>query len=254
MVTPGIKLKINQKFNLKHNREAFGVTVTHRSPIGVDFAKSTVSAAGERGASISEVLVGILLNGIQHIIAILVGLTSVYLGYRLFLELPRRREGEAKLDLPGSVSILLSRIGPGIFFALFGLGMIIYSIMKPIEITDIAEQVASAESVTTVKRSRTLTGLGQQNPSSPQLQAFAAVDRATVISRLNRISDAVAQSQQGPALVDTTIAGREAKLALMREVWKPEWGEYTVFHLWVTEQFEQDPPPQGYENVAAFYR
>ena len=202
----------------------------------------------------SEVLVGILLNGIQHIIAILVGLTSVYLGYRLFLEMPRRREGEAKLDLPGGVSILLSRIGPGVFFALFGVGMIIYSIMKPIEIKDIAEQVANAEGVTTIKRSRSLTGLGQQNGSGAQIQAFAAVERATVISRLNRISQNATEVQQGPELLDTTIAVREAKLALMREVWSPEWGDYTVFHLWVTEQFEQDPPPQGYEDVAAFYR
>ncbi len=202
----------------------------------------------------SEVLVGILLNGIQHIIAILVGLTAVYLGYRLFLELPRRREGEAKLDLPGGVSILLSRIGPGIFFALFGVGMIIYSIMKPVEIKDIAEQVANAEGVTTVKRSRTLTGLTQQGVAGVRIQAVASVERATVISRLNKISEDAAEVQQGPELLDTTIAVREAKLALMREVWQPEWGEYTVFHLWVTEQFEQDPPPQGYEDVAAFFR
>ena len=156
----------------------------------------------------SEVLVGILLNGIQHIIAILVWLTSVYLGYRLFLELPRRREGEAKLDLPGGVSILLSRIGPGIFFALFGVGMITYSIMKPVEIKDIAEQVASAEGVTTVKRSRTLTGLTQQGVTGTQMQTIAAIERATVISRLNKISEAAAKSQQGPELLDTTIGAR----------------------------------------------
>ncbi len=202
----------------------------------------------------SEVLVGIVLNGIQHIIAILVGLTSVYLGYRLFLELPRRREGETKLDLPGGISILLSRIGPGVFFALFGVGMIIYSITKPIEITDIAEQVATAEGATTIKRSRSLTGLSQQNGSPVTDMAFAAIDRATIIARLNRISATAAQTQSGPALTDTNIALREAKLALMREVWRVEWGDYTVFHLWVTEQFEQDPPPEGFEDVAAYYR
>lgn len=201
----------------------------------------------------SEVLVGIVLNGIQHIIAILVGLTSVYLGYRLFLELPRRREGETKLDLPGGISILLSRVGPGIFFALFGVGMIIYSITKPLEIKDIAEQVATAEGATTIRRSRSLTGLSQ-NDEAIRRVAATAIDRATIIARLNRISARAVRTQTGSELQDTTIAVREAKLALMREEWRTEWGDYAVFHVWVTEQFEQDPPPEGLEHVAAFYR
>ena len=51
----------------------------------------------------SEVLTGIVLNGIQHIITIVVGMAAVFLGYRLFIEMPRRREGDTKLDLPGGV-------------------------------------------------------------------------------------------------------------------------------------------------------
>jgi hypothetical protein len=202
----------------------------------------------------SEVLVGIVLNGLQHIIAILVGLTSVYLGYRLFLELPRRREGDTKLDLPGGISILLSRVGPGVFFALFGVGMIIYSITKPIEIKDIAEQVATAGGVTTTKRSRTLTGLGQQGTARPQITTRPSIDRSIVISRLNQIASEAKTTQNGSSLLDTTIAVREAKLALMRELWIPEWGDYGVFHDWVTEQLEQNPPPEGSEDVAAYFQ
>ncbi len=203
----------------------------------------------------SEVLTGIILNGIQHLVAILVGMGSIYLGYRLFLELPRRREGETKLDLPGGVSILLSRIGPGIFFALFGAGMIVYSITKPLEIKDIAEQVATAEGATTTKRSRTLTGLSQEaQAAAPQNFIQTPIDRGTIIARLNRISAEARKTQTGAALLDTTLAVREAKLSLMREVWRSEWGTYATFHRWATEQFEQDPPPNDSLAAVAYYR
>lgn len=202
----------------------------------------------------SEVLVGIVLNGIQHIITIGVGLMAVYLGYRLFLELPRRREGESKLDLPGGVSIMLSRIGPGIFFALFGASMIVYSVTKPIEITDIAENIATAEGATTVKRSRTLTGLGQQESGGAVKPAAAAIDRTSVMVRLNGIAAEAEANKSGSELLDTTIAIREAKLALMREVWDPQWGEYDRFYRWVTEQFEQNPPPEGLEDAATYFQ
>ncbi|MCC0028796.1 MAG: hypothetical protein H6891_00325 [Brucellaceae bacterium] len=209
----------------------------------------------------SEVLTGIVLNGIQHIITIIVGMAAVYLGYRLFIEMPRRREGETKLDLPGGVSIMLSRIGPGIFFALFGAGMIVYSITKPIEITDIAEQVASADGATRSLRSRTLTGLGDTGaggaadaatarPALPE----ASVERGRVIEALNGIATRAQQAVSGSTLLDVSVAVRESKLALMREVWQADWGDYGAFHRWTTEQFEQDPPPPGNEKAAAFYR
>jgi hypothetical protein len=203
----------------------------------------------------SEVLTGIVFSGIQHIATILVGMASVYLGYRLFIELPRRREGETKLDLPGGVSIMLSRIGPGIFFALFGTGMIIYSINKPIEIKDIAEQVNSADGATTTKRHRTLTGLGQSGEAGvPQPVLASSVKRETVIGHLNRIAAEANASKSGSELLDTTIAVREAKLALMREIWKPDWGDYATFHRWVTEQFERDPSPDGTHDAVAYFR
>lgn len=203
----------------------------------------------------SEVLTGIVFNGIQHITTIVVGMASVYLGYRLFIEIPRRREGETKLDLPGGVSIMLSRIGPGIFFALFGTGMIVYSVNKPIEIKDIAEQVASADGATIIKRSRTLTGLGQNAEAvGPQMIPATSITRETVIGYLNKIAAEANATKSGSELLDRTIAVREAKLALMREIWKPDWGDYGTFHRWVTEQFERDPPPDGTRNAVAYFR
>ena len=203
----------------------------------------------------SEVLTGIVFNGIQHITTIIVGMASVYLGYRLFIEIPKRREGETKLDLPGGVSIMLSRIGPGIFFALFGAGMIIYATNKPIEIKDIAEQTALADGTQSTKRSRTLSGIGQNgNTGVRQPIPALSIKRETIIKRLNQISTKAASSQNGAELLDTTIAIREAKLAIMRENWKTQWGDYALFHRWVTEQFERDPPPDGVKEAALYFK
>ena len=61
-----------------------------------------------------------ILRGMERIIAVLIGGFSVYLGYRLFMNLPEQKDSEGRIILPGDISVYLSRVGPGVFFALFG--------------------------------------------------------------------------------------------------------------------------------------
>lgn len=206
----------------------------------------------------SEVTAGIIVLGIRHIMTILVGTASVYLGYRLFVEMPRRREGETKLDLPGGVSIMLSRVGPGTFFALFGAAMIVYAITKPLEVKDIAESVQTADGGNTTTRNRSLTGLGDAAAASPAPSPAVpstalSIPRADIIAQLNAIGAEAKRAVSGPKLLDIQIAVRESKLALMREVWRPEWGAYEPFHRWVTERFAEGDPPAGLEEAAALF-
>lgn len=62
----------------------------------------------------------IALRSAERILAIAIGGLAVYLGYRLFLALPEQANSEGKVVLPGNISVYLSRVGPGAFFALFG--------------------------------------------------------------------------------------------------------------------------------------
>lgn len=203
----------------------------------------------------SEVLAGIIIIGIQHIVTILVGMGSIYLGYRLFLQMPKRREGETKLDLPGGISILLSRVGPGTFFALFGAAMIVYSITKPLEVKDIAENIVTADGGNSLRRDRSLTGLGAANTSDAAGEARRfTIPRNVVIGRLNAIRREAENSKTGSDLLDLQIAVREAKLSLLREDWQPEWGDYDRFHRWVTERFGQGVAPNGLELAVQAYR
>ena len=64
-------------------------------------------------------------RAVERLIAVLIGGGSIYLGYRLFMALPElSADGEGKFELPGGVSIYVSRVGPGIFFALFGTALV----------------------------------------------------------------------------------------------------------------------------------
>lgn len=203
----------------------------------------------------SEVLAGIIIIGIQHIVTILVGMSSVYLGYRLFLNMPKRREGETKLDLPGGVSILLSRVGPGVFFALFGAAMIVYSITKPLEVRDIAEHVVTADGGNSSKRGRSLTGLGPATDAkATDAAAHLTIPRSVIIGRLNAILAEAEKTKSGSELLDLQIAVKEAKLALLREAWSSEWGDYDRFHRWITERFGQGTAPEGLELAVQLYR
>ena len=71
----------------------------------------------------------------ERVLLVLAGALAIYLGYRLFLAIPAADRSEGRISLPGGVSIFLTRIGPGVFFALFGCALIGYSVGQPIDVT-----------------------------------------------------------------------------------------------------------------------
>ena len=75
----------------------------------------------------------ILVGAFQRILSILIGGMLIYFGYRLFLSLPGKRGrdgGSGEFSLGGANKVKLSKVGPGVFFAVFGAGLIAYSFAK----------------------------------------------------------------------------------------------------------------------------
>jgi hypothetical protein len=105
----------------------------------------------------ATLLVVALSRATERILLVMVGALAVYLGYCLFREIPTAKNAEGKVELPGGVSIFLTRIGPGVFFALFGIAVIGYSVAQPVRLD--------------LPNVATLSGLGQPvgppGPSSP---------------------------------------------------------------------------------------
>ena len=77
-----------------------------------------------------------LMRMVERLLGLLSGALCVVLGYRLFIMLPEKTDSSGKLVLPGGVSIWLSRVGPGIFFALFGAAIVAYSFASTVRVTD----------------------------------------------------------------------------------------------------------------------
>ncbi len=59
---------------------------------------------------------------------------------------------------------------------------------------------------------------------------------------------------KGSAEPKKEIALREARVCLMREIWKKEWGEISDFRTWVYEEAERDPPSPRINRAVAVYR
>ena len=64
------------------------------------------------------------LRMIDRLLAVGIGGMSIYLGHRLFLALPAIRDASGEFHLPFDIRVILWRVGPGAFFALFGTAVV----------------------------------------------------------------------------------------------------------------------------------
>ncbi len=192
----------------------------------------------------------VLSRAAERILLVMVGALSVYLGYSLFRHMPSVNRAEGKVELPGGVSIFLSRIGPGIFFALFGCAIIGYSVTKPVALTLPGDATAAAG------RAIEFTGFGQSGVAALAEQVFVAegLDPETAIARLNGFVAEARLTMSQPRVEELEAAVRAAKFALMLSAWKSEWGERAVFARWVRENGDRDPPDDLVPAATIVYR
>src|SRR3984885_4131844 len=78
----------------------------------------------------------LLMRMVERLLGLLAGGLCIVLGYRLFMKLPDKTDSSGKVVLPGGVSIWLSRVGPGLFFALFGAAIVAYSFTSAVKVTN----------------------------------------------------------------------------------------------------------------------
>lgn len=76
--------------------------------------------------------VTVLLRMVERILTVGIAGMTVYFGYRLFLLLPTETNAEGKIELP-NVSVVLSKVGPGVFFVAFAVFVLYTSLTSPIK-------------------------------------------------------------------------------------------------------------------------
>ena len=205
-------------------------------------------------ATLTSLMAVVLTRATERILVVLVGALAIYLGYRLFQLIPMARkganQGEGRIELPGGVSIFLTRIGPGIFFALFGAGVIAYAATKPIEFNPPGTAtVASARPA--------YTGFGQSDARPVPITATSngsGIEPEHVVARLNGFLQESQRRLSAPAASELATVVRAAKFAVMLGRWKPEWGDRALFDRWVRENGDRDPPPDLVPGATVVFR
>ena len=175
-------------------------------------------------------LEGAIIVALVRVVAFALGGLLAYFGYRLFAMVPQQDESGAKIETPG-LTITLSRIAPGTFFAACAAGIAIASFIYPIKIGEGEKGVLgaspSAQSAVDIQRGHEVReGAG----ASPSTATANAEHIRSALLHLACLRDAHTLDEDQKAAID------QARVALMARLWMEEWGEFEAFETWALEQ------------------
>jgi hypothetical protein len=188
----------------------------------------------------------ITLRAVERILAVLIGGLAIVLGYRLFLALPQQRDSSGTIRLPWNVTVMLGRVGPGVFFALFGAAVVGFSLHAAVHIEQGGDRSGARPAVADYR------GFAPAAPSESGALASRRLAAQMQVEYLNTLPGLL----RGDLREDERKAAWRglgwAKLAIMEPLWDANWGDLTRFKDWA-EGDSTAPPPPGLEDAAAFF-
>lgn len=185
----------------------------------------------------------LVLRFLERLAVVLIGGMAVYLGFRLFVLIPEQRDANGKIRLPWDISIVLTRVGPGVFFALFGVSAVALSLVRPLQIQpgDTGRALSYAADA-----------MAFEGASRADARALLRRD----IAVLNTMPQLLRRDLPAEDVVAVSGALARVKFALMRPVWGEAgegFGDVAKFKAWV-QAGETGEPPTGMEGALALYR
>ena len=194
-----------------------------------------------------------ILRLLERLIAVSMGGLAIYLGYRLFRSVKVTGEGDATVKLPGDVTVMISRVGPGVFFALFGALVLGASLAFPVHYSETERQAGGGG------MSVELTGIAPASlppaSASPEtvpleIERLRVRQHIEVLNQVPRLLKAeLTEGQRGR--IDQEILA--TKLRLMGSVWGEDWGAFDTFQLWA-EGGGAAPDSEAFRTAAAFFQ
>jgi hypothetical protein len=193
--------------------------------------------------------VGVLLMRLLQIGA---GVLLCVLGYRLFSRVPTAESG-ADISVATQFKLNFTKIGPGVFFALFGAAVLVQALANPLRLERQApavQPVAPAASAASSAQAATggerlmITGA----TSTVVVAATAQLDEAVLARHLrfaNGLPDLLKAGLPMDRRVQFENSQRELKLALMRAGWQSGWGDRAAFEAWVLDRRAPAPSPDA---------
>lgn len=185
----------------------------------------------------------------ERLIAVIIGGLSVYLGFRLFMALPDKVDASGKIIMPGGIDIKLSRVGPGIFFALFGVSIVISSYHYSIKLLPEEKPHAVAHPAnildSSADREIAFIGVASSMEASPISIENRQAEARRQILVLNRklpesLKPGVAPADRNQLL----IAVEYAKKKILRDIWDEKWGAFISFEIWLNNGAPEPVPEQ----------
>ena len=198
-------------------------------------------------------LIAVAARHLERLLIVLAGAGSICLGYRMFLAIPRAtpdaETGEGKLELPGGVSIYVTRVGPGVFFALFGSVILGLGLHHGLSL-EVREQRPGG--VTERRLSSAVP-----TSASPQQQQAERTGALGTVGQLGRLAAALdgpgARGFAKQQRIDFGGALTDARLRLLAAVWDEQaWGPYAEFARWVQEGESGAAPARAAPAARAF--
>jgi hypothetical protein len=171
----------------------------------------------------------LLLRGIERLVIVLIGGMAIYLGYRLFLAVKAEAEGEAKITLPHDVTVMVSRVGPGVFFALFGSMVVVASLYFSIAYSDPDRSYSGMMPSPSAAEKTAPRALAAPPREAQELERLRLRQEIEFLNSLPGLLNSGLREGQRAAI---TRHVREIKLRLMAPVWADDWSDPAAFRLW----------------------
>jgi hypothetical protein len=201
----------------------------------------------------------LLMRMAERMLGLLAGVLCVVLGYRLFVRLPEKTDSAGKVVLPGGISIWMSRVGPGCFFALFGAAIVAYSFTSAVKVADermapIARPAGESHNEAIALRKQEISAMSDRSARAAKSAASeeALIELRAALVNLNAVIDRL-QRDAAPPERDRLVAGlQNAKTMLLRAAWNPAWGDPARFQTWINSGAIL-PAPAGMDEPAGLY-
>ena len=187
------------------------------------------------------------LRSNERILALSIAGLSIVLGFLLFIFAPdAANTGSGNLEFL-KMKLTLANVAPGIFFACFGAGVTIYSIVTQVKVSEVTK---NNDKVVVSKQLRYLQETEQVNMEIENLRGAYLKDFRTLAT----VSDKIDNNEPIPESLklDLMNSMTNAKEALMRTVWTEEWGDYTLFKAWLAKGYPE-PAPDEIKKAADFF-
>jgi hypothetical protein len=183
----------------------------------------------------------LIFRSIERLASVFIGGFSIFLGYRLFSSIRGQSDGKGTFQFPMHTSVVLTKVGPGVFFALFGTVAVCAAIFRPLD-----EKLPNG---------RTVSYAGMPKATSNERadgRALLRRDFAVLNTVPGLMGPQVAEIDRGN--VDRGL--RRVKLLLMKPVWGEPgegFGNFAEFESWAT-QGETGAAPAASNEALALYR